>query len=172
MNQLTANWIKENCNGKIILLSGGLRNLSPLQKTIVFNMSKIESIRFIKVKPEAIMASNLMVGIHKSIITKPEHPKAIGIWIEFDFKNRLLEFAEITSFKKGNGQRMVAAALSALPRDWSATVVFDYSDGFWKKMRSAQRRSNGSCRIACCFGSRVRGNGQARLQWMKDMRRI
>ncbi len=136
MNRLTSKWIEENCNDKTVLLSGGLRNLGPLQKVIVLNLSKIDAIRFIKVKPESVLASNLMVGTHKVIITKPEHPKAIGVWIELDFKNRLLEFAEITSFKKGNGQRMVAAALSALPKDWSATVVFDYSDGFWKKMRS------------------------------------
>lgn len=139
MNQITANWIKESCNDKTVLLSGGLRNLDPLHRAIISNLSKIKSLRFIKAKHDTILASNLMIGTHKSIITKPEYPKAIGVWIEFDFRNKLVEFAEITSFKKGNGQKMVAAVLNALPKDWHATVVFDHSDGFWKKMRSRFR---------------------------------
>lgn len=114
MNQITANWIEKSCNGKTVLLSGGLRNLEPLHRAIISNLSRIESIRFIKAKADTILASNLMVGTHKSIITKPEHPKALGVWIEFDFRNKLLEFAEITSFKKGNGQKMVGAVLTAL----------------------------------------------------------
>ena len=36
---------------------------------------------------------------------------------------------------KGYGSKMVDAVIEALPEDWSAVVVMDWSGGFWEKMR-------------------------------------
>jgi hypothetical protein len=35
---------------------------------------------------------------------------------------------------KGYGSKMVDAVIGALPEDWSAVVVMDWSSGFWEKM--------------------------------------
>ena len=43
-------------------------------------------------------------------------------------------FFEITSAVKGSGEKMVKAVVTAIPDDWEAAVVMDYSDGFWDKM--------------------------------------
>jgi len=41
---------------------------------------------------------------------------------------------------KGYGSKMVDAVISALPEDWSAVVVMDWSRGFWDKMREKHRQ--------------------------------
>jgi hypothetical protein len=46
-----------------------------------------------------------------------------------------LEFFEINSPIKGWGEEMVKAALNRLSSDWQPTVVMDWSDGFWDKMK-------------------------------------
>lgn len=35
---------------------------------------------------------------------------------------------------KGYGERMVKSLMTALPDDWEACVVMDYSEGFWERM--------------------------------------
>jgi hypothetical protein len=35
---------------------------------------------------------------------------------------------------KGYGEKMVNAVVTAIPDDWEAAVVMDYSEGFWDRM--------------------------------------
>lgn len=91
----------------------------------------IDSLHFIKVKPNAILISSEADGFYKNPITRPGHTSAIGVWIELDYRFKILEFVEINSPIKGYGQRMVDAILFDLPIDWQTTVVFDHSNGFW-----------------------------------------
>lgn len=46
----------------------------------------------------------------------------------------LIRFYEITSAVKGQGSKMVEAVMKAIPKDWQAVVVMDWSQGFWEKM--------------------------------------
>lgn len=73
-------------------------------------------------------------------VTKPGHPTAIGVSLILEEDREEIQFYEITSAVKGYGSRMVEAVLSALPRQWKAIVVMDWSDGFWKVMRRRHRR--------------------------------
>ena len=131
MNKNIRIWIRKHCHGKEVRLSSGLWKPDPIQDKMISNLSMIDSLHFIKVKPNAILVSSEVDGFYKNPITKPGHPSAIGVWIELDYKFKILEFVEINSPIKGYGQRMVHAVLSNLPIDWQATVVFDYSNGFW-----------------------------------------
>tara|TARA_B110000091_G_scaffold214245_1_gene266592 strand:+ start:1350 stop:1790 length:441 start_codon:yes stop_codon:yes gene_type:complete len=131
MNKHTSTWIRKNCHGKDVRLSSDLRKLDPIQEKIIFNLSMIESLHFIKVKSNAILVSSEVEGFYKKPITKPGHSSAIGLWIELNYKFKILEFVEINSPIKGYGQRMVNAVLSDFPLDWQATIIFDYSYGFW-----------------------------------------
>ena len=135
MNKSTTIWIQKYCHGKEVRLSSGLRRLDLLQEKMISNLSMIDSLHFIKVKPTVILISSETDGFHKNPITKPGHPTAIGVWIELDYNFKILEFVEINSPIKGYGQRMVDAILFDLPIDWQTTVVFDHSNGFWDRMK-------------------------------------
>jgi hypothetical protein len=41
---------------------------------------------------------------------------------------------------KGYGEKMVKAVLTAIPDDWEAAVVMDWSDGFWDRMSAKYDR--------------------------------
>jgi hypothetical protein len=75
------------------------------------------------------------MGVSIIPITKPYHPTAIGIHLIYDCQFKTLEFFEINSPIKGWGEEMVKAALNRLSSDWQPTVVMDWSDGFWDKMK-------------------------------------
>ncbi|MGO9620346.1 MAG: hypothetical protein ACLPT6_02955 [Desulfobaccales bacterium] len=51
-----------------------------------------------------------------------------------ELNHKVIEFYEVNSPSKGYGSKMVATVIGALPEDWSAVVVMDWSGGFWEKM--------------------------------------
>jgi len=51
-----------------------------------------------------------------------------------NFAPNTIQFSEITSAVKGYDGKMVQAVMTALPDEWEACVVIDYSEGFWDKM--------------------------------------
>jgi hypothetical protein len=67
-------------------------------------------------------------------VSTPGHPSAVGVHLILDFRLDGIQFFEITSAVKGYGEKMVKAVVTAIPDDWKAAVVMDYSDGFWDKM--------------------------------------
>jgi len=71
----------------------------------------IDSLQFIKVKPNAILISSEVGGFYKKPITRPGNTSPIGV-------------------RKGYGQRMVDAVLFDLPIDWQTTIVFDHRNSF------------------------------------------
>lgn len=127
--------VAANCEGKSVSFSSKLKCIHPLQSQVIKSLAKLDVIQFVKVTEQFIRGSNEVAGHHQVPITKPEHPTATGIWIEFDYRFQLVEFVEINSPKPGNGSKMVGAVLSVLPKDWQATVGFDHSDGFWDVMK-------------------------------------
>ena len=68
-------------------------------------------------------------------ITTPGHPEAIGIWAVYYFDLHIMNFDEINSPVKGYGHKMVDCFLSDFPKGWQASVIFDWSNGFWDKMK-------------------------------------
>lgn len=110
--------------------------VAPIIESTVRELARLEPIRFIKLTGDAILASNEVEGRKiKDPVTKPFHSTAIGVHLVFDFQFKTLEFCEMNSASKGWGEKMVSAALLNLPNDWSPSLVFDWSNGFWEKMQ-------------------------------------
>ena len=108
---------------------------------MAINLSKLDFIKYIKLTDTEIAASSEIKGTKaKNPITTPTHPTAIGITILFDFYYKLIDFYEINSPIKGNGSKMVDAVFTDFPKDWQATVVMDWSDGFWGKMQKKYKK--------------------------------
>ena len=118
-----------------ITLQKNVKEIHPVVKDIVNNLAELEFIRFIRVSPEYLQASNeITEGRIKIPITKPDHPTAIGVHLIIDFDHKDIQFYEITSAIKGCGGKMAHAVLNALPEDWNGFVAMDWSRGFWGKM--------------------------------------
>ena len=123
-----------------VTVSKRAQPLHPVTKEIVEHLAGINAIRFVRVTSGLLQASSEACGARMLPVTKPGHPTAIGVSLILEEDREEIQFYEITSAVKGYGSRMVEAVLSALPRQWKAIVVMDWSDGFWKVMRRRHRR--------------------------------
>lgn len=136
MNKQMRHWCEEAGNGKTVILSKEIKTIPAIIDRIVRNLTQLEVIRFIKVRPDFLAASNEIKGGSRDPVADPHHPTAIGVSLLLDFNNKVLQFYEIASARKGHGQEMVAAVLDGLPQDWEVCVVMDWSDGFWENMKA------------------------------------
>ena len=109
---------------------------------IVRNLVQLEIIRFIKVRPDFLAASNEIKGGSRDPVAEPHHPTATGVSMILDTQHQFLQFYEITAARKGYGQKMVAAVLNGLPQDWEVCIVMDWSGGFWEKMKANYPEAN------------------------------
>jgi hypothetical protein len=73
-------------------------------------------------------------------VSTPGHPSAVGVHLILDFRFDGIQFFEITSAVNGYGEKMVKAVVTAIPDDWEAAVVMDYSGGFWDRMSEKHDR--------------------------------
>jgi hypothetical protein len=118
-----------------IRVSERIKALHPVAEAMARNLAEVAPIRFIRILPDLLEASSeVTTGRTKIPITKPGHPRAIGVSVILGFAYEEIQFFAITSAKKGYGGRMVDAVMRALPSDWKAVVVIDWSDGFWEYM--------------------------------------
>ncbi len=107
----------------------------PVYTEIVGNLTKIDVIKFVKVTPDSLAASNKVKGGSKDPVARPHHPTAIGVSLLVDLGCKTIQFYEINSAIKGYGQKMVNAVLKDLPKDWEVVLFMDRSYGFWDKMK-------------------------------------
>ncbi|EKD85869.1 MAG: hypothetical protein ACD_37C00591G0004 [uncultured bacterium] len=118
-----------------------IKDIDPVVEHCVRDLSKLDPLKYIKITSNGVIASNQIEGKRDKVpVTKPFHPTAIGIRLIFDFQFKTLEFFEINSATKGWGEKMVEAALNSLPLDWQPTIVMDWSDGFWDRMKKVHNR--------------------------------
>ena len=107
---------------------------------IARNLAEIDIIKYITISKDYIKASNeITTGRIKIPITKIDHPTAVGVSLLLELDYKVIQFYEMNSPIKGYGSKMVDAVIRALPEDWSAAVVMDWSGGFWEKMREKYR---------------------------------
>jgi hypothetical protein len=100
------------------------------------NLAEIDIIKYITISADFLRASNeITTGRSKIPITKIDHPTAVGVSLLLELDYKVIQFYELNSPVKGYGSKMVDAVINALPEDWSAAVVMDWSGGFWEKMR-------------------------------------
>jgi hypothetical protein len=113
-----------------------VKAIEPIAEQCVRELIKLEPIKYIRISADSIIASSEISGGRiRNPITTPFHNTAIGIHIVFSFRYKTLEFYEINSSIKGWGGKMVEATIKNLPAEWQPTLVFDYSNGFWEKMK-------------------------------------
>ena len=123
-----------------VAISKRAQPLHPVVREIAANLAEIDVIRFVRVTPGFLQASSETNGARMRPVTNPGHPTAIGVSMIVEEDREEIQFYEITSAIKGYGSRMVEAVLNALPKNWRAVVVMDWSDGFWKAMRRRHKR--------------------------------
>jgi hypothetical protein len=109
-------------------------------RRIAENLAEVDVIRVVKVTPGCLHASSETQGGRRHPVATPGHPTAIGVSLIVEEGRKEIQFYEITAAVKGYGSRMVEAVVNALPRDWKAFVLMDWSDGFWKAMRRRHRK--------------------------------
>ena len=106
-----------------------------IEKTVI-ELSKLDTIKFIRITDDSIQASSEQSGNRVKIPnTNAFHPTATGVYLIFDFEYKMMQFYEINSTIKGYGEKMVAASIKNIPGDWDVAIVFDWSSGFWDKMQ-------------------------------------
>jgi len=129
-------WKIQVANEKTIFVASKVQSIHPVVDRIVTNLCKIDLINYVRVTKEDIYASNeiKIIGRTKMPVSPPGHPSAVGVHLILDFIFDGIQFFEITSVVKGYGEKMVKAVVTAIPDDWEAAVVMDYSGGFWDKM--------------------------------------
>ena len=129
-------WKVQVGKGKTIFVATNVKSIHPVVDRIVTNLCNIGLINYVRVSKEDIYASNeiKIIGRTKMPVSTPGHPSAVGVHLILDFIFDRIQFFEITSAVKGYGEKMVKAVVTAIPDDWKAAVVMDYSDGFWDKM--------------------------------------
>jgi hypothetical protein len=123
-----------------IFVSSKIKKIHPVIEKITKNLSEIELIKYIRIKPDFIQASSEVTeGRVKTPITEPDHPTAVGLSLIIDFAYNNVQFYEINSAVKGYGRKMVDTVFKSLPKNWNGVVVMDWSDGFWDKMQKSYK---------------------------------
>ena len=103
---------------------------------MALRLSSLDFIKHIRITDQTIAASSEIKGTRvKEPITELDHPTAISIEILYHIAFKIIDFYEINSPIKGNGNKMVSAVLKDFPKDWKAAVVMNWSGGFWDKMK-------------------------------------
>lgn len=119
-----------------ITISAAVKEIHPVAENIASNLATLDFINFIRITPDNLLASSeLTEGRFKMPITRPDHPTAIGVQLIIDKAFKDVQFYEINSSVQGGGGKMVDAVMIALPEDWKAAVVMDWSQGFWERMQ-------------------------------------
>ena len=135
-NKIIEIWKGQAANGKTIFVATKVKTIYPVVDAIVKNLCEIDLIQYVRISQEDIQASNeiKIKGRIKIPVSTTGDPSAVGVHLILDFANSTIQFFEITSAVKGYGEKMVQAVMTALPDDWEAFVVMDYSEGFWDRM--------------------------------------
>ena len=136
-NKAVEAWKARLPEGKHVFVSAGVKNIHPVMDLIVNHLLEIDRIQYMRVTPSDIQASSdiAIKGRSKIPISTPSHPTEIGVHLIFERAEKYVQFHEITSSKKGYGGKIVRAVMDAIPEDWEALVMMDYSHGFWDNMK-------------------------------------
>jgi hypothetical protein len=124
-----------NESGKQIWVIGRVKELSLPIVNMALNLVALDFIKFINISDEALAASSENYPNRPKVpITRVDHETAIGVQILYSSSYKYINFFDINSPIKGNGSKMVEAIFKDFPNDWQATVLMDWSNGFWDKM--------------------------------------
>ncbi|MBW6479480.1 MAG: hypothetical protein K0B37_08640 [Bacteroidales bacterium] len=122
--------------GKQIHVIGRVKQLPSEIVEMAIRLAELDFIRYVRICDETLAASSANYPNRPKVpITKMNHETAIGIQILYSEFHKYIDFFDINSPIKGHGSKMVDAVLTDFPEDWHPTVVMDWSNGFWDKMK-------------------------------------
>ena len=122
-------------DGERVRKARSVRNIPPVFQSLATSLARIPDLRYIKIFPERIAASNILSddGKKNPVVIIGEED-VVGVELLVDVPNEIVQFYALTSATKGSGRRIVDAVVSATPEDWFLAVLLDWSGGFWEKM--------------------------------------
>lgn len=122
-------------DGERVLKAHSVRNIPPVFQSLATSLADIPDLRYIKIFPERIAASNVLSddGKKNPVVIVGED-NIVGVELLVDVPTETVQFYALTSATKGSGRRIVEAVVNATPEDWFLAVLLDWSGGFWEKM--------------------------------------
>jgi hypothetical protein len=125
-----------NENGKQIWVIGRVKDLPKPIVNMALNLAALDFIKYIRICDETLAASSENYPNRPKVpITNMNHETAVGVQVLYSLSHKYINFFDINSPIKGNGSKMVEAILRDFPKDWNPSVVMDWSNGFWDKMK-------------------------------------
>jgi hypothetical protein len=120
-------------DGNRVFKAANVRNIHPVTLALTDDLSKIDSLRYIKIYNDRVCASNqLSSDRKKEPVTKAGQDGIIGVQLLVDPLHRTIQFYSLTASENGNGRRIVSSVVRATPDDWMLAVPMDWSGGFWR----------------------------------------
>ena len=130
-----------NENGKQVWVINRVKELPEEIVKMAFNLATLDFIRYVRICDETLAASSENYPNRPKVpITHMNHETATGIQILYYTSYKSIDFFDINSPIQGNGNKMVEAVFKDFPKDWQATVVMDWSDGFWNRMKEKYKK--------------------------------
>ena len=127
--------------GERIRKAHSVRRIDPIFRDLALGLVRIPELRYIKIFPERLAASNVpSQDGKKNPLVKIGAEGLVGVELLIDESTKVVQFYALTSAVKGCGRKMVEAVVAATPEDWHLAVVFDSSGGFWRKMMAENPR--------------------------------
>ena len=128
-------------DGQRIRKAHSVRRIDPIFQDLAVGLARIPELRYIKIFPERVTASNILSQAgKKNPVVKIGGEGLVGVELLIDESTKVVQFYALTSTVKGCGRKIVEAVLGATPEDWHLAVVFDWSGGFWRKMMAENPR--------------------------------
>jgi hypothetical protein len=128
-------------DGERIRKAHSVRWIDPIFQDLAMGLARIPELRYIKIFPERLAASNVLSQDgKKNPVVKIGAEGLVGVELLIDESTRVIQFYALTSAIKGCGRKMVQAVVAATPEGWHLAVVFDWSGGFWQKMMAEHPR--------------------------------
>ena len=128
-------------DGERIRKAHSVRRIDPIFQDLAVGLARIPELRYIKIFPERVTASNILSQAgKKNPVVKIGGEGLVGVELLIDQSTKVVQFYTLTSAVKGCGRKMVEAVIRATPEDWHLAVVSDWSGGFWRKMTEENPR--------------------------------
>jgi hypothetical protein len=128
-------------DGEHIRKAHSVRRIDPIFQDLAMGLARIPELRYIKIFPECLTASNILSQDgKKNPVVKVGAEGLVGMELLLDESTKVIQFFALTSAVKGCGRKMVEVTVGATPENWHLAVVFDWNGGFWRKMMAENPR--------------------------------
>jgi hypothetical protein len=122
-------------DGERIRKARSVRRVEPIQERLAIALGAISELRYIKIFPERLAASNVLSADgKKNPVVQVGAEGLVGVELLIESESQVVQFYALTSSVRGCGRKIVGAVVSATPEDWYLAVLLDWSGGFWQRM--------------------------------------